>query len=100
MRLLPVELTCKAYEEQVAVAAKKVFPRWFQTNDISYCIIFKSRLNESFDREDAIRVLGGIVRSMNTTAKVEYKERWSNSVTKPAATLQTLFFLLVQVFSV
>ena len=49
-------------------------PEWFaDKGDITYCINFKSRLNANFDREDAIRVIGEIVRELNPQAKVEYK---------------------------
>ena len=39
----------------------------------TYCVIFKSRLNQSFFKQDAIDVVGKIMKELNPNAQVEYK---------------------------
>ncbi len=75
LRLVPVEATCKAYEESAAEAAKALMPAWFKDKGpVTYCIQYKSRMNTTFDREDAFRVIGGAVRECNREARVEFKQ--------------------------
>ena len=75
LRLIPVEVTCKAFPESVEEAAKEViFTRFREKGEISYCIQFKSRLNASFGREEAYKTIGKIVKEANPQSKVEFKQ--------------------------
>ena len=74
LRLVPVEVTCKAFSENVEEAAKPViFKRFHDKGEISYCIQFKSRLNASFGREEAYKTIGKMVKDANPQSKVEFK---------------------------
>ena len=75
LRLIPVEVTCKAFSESVEEAAKEIISaRFREKGDISYCIQFKSRLNGSFGREEAYKTIGKLVKEANPQSKVEFKE--------------------------
>jgi tRNA acetyltransferase TAN1 len=75
LRLVPVESTCKAFDETVREAAKGIVGKWFAGKGaITYCIQFKARLNSSFGREDAFKEIGRAVREANPEAKVEFKK--------------------------
>ena len=75
LRLVPVEVTCKAFPENVEEAAKPViFKRFREKGEISYCIQFKSRLNASFGREEAYKTIGKMVKDANPQSKVEFKD--------------------------
>ena len=39
----------------------------------TYCVIFKARLNQNFFKQDAIDVIGEIMKDLCPSAKVEYK---------------------------
>jgi hypothetical protein len=39
----------------------------------TYCVIFKARLNQNFFKQDAIDVIGEVMKDMCPSAKVEYK---------------------------
>ena len=39
----------------------------------TYCVIFKSRLNQNFFKQDAIDIVGEIMKDLSPSAKVEYK---------------------------
>ena len=40
----------------------------------SYCVIFKARLNQNFYKQDAIDVVGDIMKEICPNAKVSYKD--------------------------
>jgi len=74
LRLVPVEVTCKAFSENVEEAAKPIiFKRFHDKGEVSYCIQFKSRLNGSFGREEAYKIVGKMVKEANPQSKVEFK---------------------------
>lgn len=39
----------------------------------TYCVIFKARLNQNFFKQDAIDVIGEVMKDLCPSAKVEYK---------------------------
>ena len=39
----------------------------------SYCVIFKARLNQNFFKQDAIDIIGEIMKDLCPSAKVDYK---------------------------
>ena len=39
----------------------------------TYCVIFKARLNQNFFKQDAIDIVGDIMKELCPNAKVEYK---------------------------
>ena len=75
LRLVPVEVTCKAFSENVEEAVKPVISKRFQDKgETTYCIQFKSRLNNSFAKEEAYKTIGKMVRDVNPQSKVEFKD--------------------------
>merc|ERR1712039_179899 len=75
LRLVPVEVTCKAFSENVEEAVKPVISKKFQDKgETTYCIQFKSRLNNSFAKEEAYKTIGKMVRDVNPQSKVEFKD--------------------------
>ena len=74
LRLVPVEVTCKAFSENVEEAAKPLISKRFHDKgEVSYCIQFKSRLNGSLGREEAYKTIGKMVKEANPQCKVEFK---------------------------
>ena len=74
LRLVPVVKTCKAYPESLKEAAKDVLTPWFKDKeDVTFCVVFKSRLNGSLTKEAVVIVIGEMVKEINVKAKVEYK---------------------------
>ena len=76
LRLIPIEQTCKAYEDNVKEAMQKIALKHFdkeKTANKSYAILFKSRCNQDFSKETAIKIIGNVIKDINPNAKVEYK---------------------------
>ncbi len=76
IRLVPVEATCKAFPENFSKAASEVLPKWFRdaSSPPTYCVAFKSRLNNSLSKEEAVEAVNEEVRKVCEGAKVMYKE--------------------------
>jgi tRNA acetyltransferase TAN1 len=74
LRLIPIEQTCKAYEDNVKEAMQKIALKHFKEKTAkSYAILFKSRCNQDFSKETAIKIIGNVIKDINPNAKVEYK---------------------------
>lgn len=72
-----MERVCKAVDDSVEAALKHVLPQWFKDqpeSEVTYQIVFRSRLNNSFKKEDAYQVIGKAIRDLNGLAKVMFKE--------------------------
>jgi len=74
LRLVPIEATCKAHEENVTTVMKKLLKKHF-TNETkhSFCVVFKARCNNDFKKEVAINIVGDIVKELSPNSRVEYK---------------------------
>ena len=75
LRLIPVERTCKAFEDTITAAAKEVLPKWFaDKGPVTFSINYRARLSSSVSKETAMRIIGSVVRELNPKATVSYKE--------------------------
>ena len=75
MRLVPIEATCKAHEQNVTEAMKKLLQKHFsKENPVkTYCVVFKSRCNHDFKKEMTYKIVGEIIKELSPESKVEYK---------------------------
>jgi len=74
LRLVPIEATCKAHEENVSEAMKKLLLKHFNKENVKkYCVVFKSRCNNDFKKEMAYKIVGDIIKELSPESKVEYK---------------------------
>ena len=74
LRMIPVDVTCKAYDDNVKEACLRILPKHFKDREqVSFSILFKSRCNQSFSKDNAVKLIGGVVRDLNPKASVEYK---------------------------
>lgn len=74
MRLVPIEATCKAYEENVKESVKKLLSKHFtKETPKTYSVLFKSRCNNDFSKDTAINIIGNLIKDMSPESKVDYK---------------------------
>merc|ERR1712083_733304 len=75
MRLVPIEAACKAHEQNVTEAMKKLLQKHFsKENPVkTYCVVFKSRCNHDFKKEMTYKIVGDIIKELSPESKVEYK---------------------------
>lgn len=74
LRLLPVEATCKSQETAIERTIQTILPRWFKDkSDVSYAVQFKCRLNSNLNKDHITRMIGRLVRQVNDSAKVDFK---------------------------
>lgn len=80
MRLVPIEVTCKALKENFQRAVKKLLLKHFENvNDKevkTYSVVFKARCNQDFSKDMVIKVCGETIKEINDSPniKVEYKK--------------------------
>ena len=65
MRLVPIEATCKAYEEKIVEATKKLLKKHFnEDTKPTWSVVFKSRCNQEFTKDKAIKIIGDLVKNI------------------------------------
>lgn len=75
LRLLPVDIICKANVEDIKNQAGKLFDKYFLTTDpTTFSIVVNKRYNNNFDRMEIIRELADLITYKNSLHKVNLKE--------------------------
>jgi len=74
MRLVPIEATCKAHEQNVTDNLQNLLKKHFTKENVkSFCVVFKARCNHDFKKEMAYKIVGDIIKELSPDSKVEYK---------------------------
>ncbi|KAH8349797.1 hypothetical protein KR084_006364, partial [Drosophila pseudotakahashii] len=74
LRLVPIEVTCRANMPDIISAAGLLFDKHFLKEPTSYGIIFNHRYNQQIKRDQIITQLAELVNSKNVGNKVDLKE--------------------------
>ncbi|KAJ9577321.1 hypothetical protein L9F63_006104 [Diploptera punctata] len=61
LRLLPIEITCKAYLEDIRKAADTLFDKYFTKEGKTFAVVFNRRNSSGVDRDDLIHNLADMV---------------------------------------
>uniref|UniRef100_A0A0N7Z8J7 Putative thump domain-containing protein n=1 Tax=Rhodnius neglectus TaxID=72488 RepID=A0A0N7Z8J7_9HEMI len=73
IRLLPIEITCKAYIDDIKKAADEIFDVHFKCEPTTYAVMYNHRCNNSVLRAEVIEALCVLVRDRNLNHSVELK---------------------------
>lgn len=73
LRMLPIEICCKAQVSDIAEAADKLFEKHFNS-PVTFGINFNRRYNNDVSRDEVIKVLAEIVKAKNPLNKVNLKD--------------------------
>lgn len=73
LRLIPVEIVCKANIVDIMTQAAQIFDKHFLTEPKSYAIIFNRRYNNDIKRDHVIKELADIIQAKNLHNKVDLK---------------------------
>ncbi|KAG8233798.1 hypothetical protein J437_LFUL008018 [Ladona fulva] len=65
LRMLPVEVTCKATPKQMEEALKPLMQKYFSSEGKTFSIIYRARYNNSVVRDEVIELFAGLVKSAN-----------------------------------
>lgn len=74
IRLVPIEVTCKAYLNDIKLEIEKLAEKYFKEAPKSFSIIFNHRNNSSVNRDEVIKAVAEIIASKNQENKVNLKE--------------------------
>lgn len=73
LRLVPIEVTCKAYIEDIRKTADQLFDKHFRCDPTTFSVIFNKRNNNSVLRDEVIESLARIVTDKNVQHKADLK---------------------------
>ncbi|BET03273.1 Thump domain-containing protein [Nesidiocoris tenuis] len=71
LRLIPVQVTCKAYIEDIRKAADAMFDEPFKCQPLSFNVYYKARRNNSVVRTEVLSAMVTLVRDRNMEHKVD-----------------------------
>ncbi|RZF39564.1 hypothetical protein LSTR_LSTR001085 [Laodelphax striatellus] len=74
IRLLPVEVTCKAYLDSIKKAADSLFDKYFRCEPTTFAIVYNKRNNDNLLRDEVIKSLALIVEDKNILHKVDLRQ--------------------------
>ncbi|XP_071638976.1 THUMP domain-containing protein 1 homolog isoform X2 [Temnothorax longispinosus] len=73
LRLLPIEVVCKAYMDNIKARASDVFEKYFAQEPKTFSIVFNRRSNNSIKRDEIIEDLAEIILRKNPGNKADLK---------------------------
>lgn len=73
LRLLPIEVVCKAYMNDIKASAEKLFDKYFVETPRTFSIVFNRHSNNSVHRDEIIENLAHMVLAKNPKNKADLK---------------------------
>uniref|UniRef100_A0A8D9B3W1 THUMP domain-containing protein 1 homolog n=1 Tax=Cacopsylla melanoneura TaxID=428564 RepID=A0A8D9B3W1_9HEMI len=74
LRLIPVEVTCKSYVDDITKAIGPLLDKYFLGAPTSYCIVFNKRNNNNLERASVIELTALLVKEKNMFHSVDLKQ--------------------------
>ncbi|KAL0276557.1 UNVERIFIED_CONTAM: hypothetical protein PYX00_004116 [Menopon gallinae] len=74
LRLLPVEVTCKAFLPEIATAIQPLLQKYFSQESKTFAVVFNHRNNDSLNRDEIIQTIAGLVCEKNLLHKADLKQ--------------------------
>jgi len=73
LRLIPIEVTCKAYVDDIQKACEPLLEKYFQDSPKSFSIVFNHRNNNQISKDNVIKVVAEMVSAKRSDHKVDLK---------------------------
>lgn len=73
IRLVPIEVTCKAYVKDITVAFMPLAEKYFKDNPTTFSVVYNHRNNNSVNRDEVIQAVAEQVFQVNSNNKVDLK---------------------------
>lgn len=74
IRLVPIEVTCKAYIKDIEKAIEPLLEKYFKDQPRTFSIVFNHRNNSNIPRDEVIKVVADKVSSVRSDHKVNLSE--------------------------
>lgn len=74
LRLIPVEITCKSYLDDITKAIGPLIDKHFSGAPTTYCIVFNKRNNNNLERASVIEFAALLVKEKNMFHTVDLKQ--------------------------
>lgn len=79
LRLIPVEVTCKAYVKDIEQSFEQLCEKYFSSGPKTFSIVFNHRNNNSVSRDDVIKNIADMVSKKGEEKKLEHKVDLKNA---------------------
>ncbi|XP_043241497.1 THUMP domain-containing protein 1-like isoform X1 [Amphibalanus amphitrite] len=73
LRLIPVQVTCKATEEDIRASAESMIKEAFTEIGVSYTTVFRSRNQAQLSQTDAQSAINSLIDAVCPTARLDHK---------------------------
>ncbi|XP_061392792.1 THUMP domain-containing protein 1 homolog [Musca vetustissima] len=73
LRLLPIEIVCKANNKDIVDSAGQLCDKYFLNEPTTFSIVFNKRFNNDINRDTLIKELADIIHAKNVKHKVDLK---------------------------
>lgn len=74
MRMMPIEVTCKAYLDDIKKECEKLFEKHFKCDPTTYAIVYNKRYNNNVLRGEIIESLARLIQDRNILHKADLKQ--------------------------
>lgn len=74
LRLVPIQVTCKAYLKDIENAFKRIATKYFGESSKTFSIVYNHRNNNNLKRDEVIKVLADAVFQVRSDHKVNLKD--------------------------
>lgn len=73
IRLIPIEVTCKAYIKDIEIAFKPLADKYFMQEGKTFSVAYNHRNNNNLIREEVIKCIANIINKCRSDNKVDLK---------------------------
>ncbi|XP_018574836.1 THUMP domain-containing protein 1 homolog [Anoplophora glabripennis] len=74
LRLVPIEVTCKAYVKDIENAFKRIAPKHFAESSKTFSVVYNHRNNNNLKRDDVIKAVADVVFQIRSDHRVSLKD--------------------------
>lgn len=74
LRLIPVEVTCKSYIDDISKAIVPLLDKYFSGEPVTYCIVVNKRNNNNLDKMNVIEFVALLIKEKNMFHSVDLKQ--------------------------
>ncbi|XP_072396392.1 THUMP domain-containing protein 1 homolog [Diabrotica undecimpunctata] len=73
IRLIPIEVTCKAYVKDISTAFEPLAEKYFKESPTTFSIVYNHRNNSNVNKDELLKAVAELVSTANPSNKVDLK---------------------------
>lgn len=73
IRLIPIEITCKAYVKDIETAFKTLAEKYFKQESKTFSVAYNHRNNNNLERDEIIKTIANVIMQLRPDNKVDLR---------------------------